>query len=80
VEISQNFKFPEKKWMGHSAECLDGRQRDFESYLSDLILVSPPIPVLYDFLVIMRYSNMRAEEGASKKEARKIVEFTNSLR
>jgi hypothetical protein len=38
--------------MGHSAECLDGRQRDFESYLSDLILVSPPIPVLYDFLEV----------------------------
>ncbi len=48
--VAENFEFPEKKWLGHSGECLDGRQRDFESYLSDLILVSPPLPQLYEFL------------------------------
>ena len=52
VKVAMNFDFPEKKWFGHSADCLDSRQRDFESYLSDLILVSPPLVELYEFLEV----------------------------
>mmetsp|Transcript_3069 Transcript_3069/g.4715 ORF Transcript_3069/g.4715 Transcript_3069/m.4715 type:complete len:122 (-) Transcript_3069:166-531(-) len=50
IPESEEFSFPEKKWFGHSSECLDNRQKSFEEYLNNLIKRQPLPQVLLEFL------------------------------